>query len=509
MKILENTRTVFSEQLVNLVKRHLEERVRSGEIAWADTYDLKLDEIVPKLANGLSLDLQDRTQRIDREKILQDLEIAKIFLTILRLESRNIDRILGTHELLRKDNVRAITDIKRRYLDIVNHSVQEFKTRDVEIRDGKIRLFPAISQSFKVREITTEYFPESQVKRIGNNPTPENISAGTDKGFWESIVYTRGPEPAKAIITMDFGDTISFNRLKLNSAGRFPLTISNVEVLNSSGDFASIHVENVTSKFINIVYPQAYETSKVRLTVEQTLGQFVWWTDVDNERDLIQDETQEAALRVSTRESIQANEFIPIVEERLENVYAYTLAAYNIILYLDIYPGNRDGIFYSRKFTADSPIETIQLSDEILEYKPSDSSISYSIIQQDGSRVSITPTQKVTLDKTFSKTQTLTNGSKNWVQLSSSPLDTGILVFVNGESATQVDQLTGTGVLEYIISGKKLFFSVPVEGKTVTVRYNHKTDFFIIEVRLNNNVQENSFDTPSVENFGVIINGID
>jgi hypothetical protein len=123
--------------------------------------------------------------------------------------------------------------------------------------------------------------------------------------------------------------------------------------------------------------------------------------------------------------------------------------------------------------------------------------------------VSIAPGQKLAMAKTFTKTQTLLNGSRNWVELSSCPLDTGIYVFVNGELATKVNQLTGNGTLEYMISGRKLFFSVPVEGKTVTARYNHKTDFFIVEIRLNNNVQENSFDTPSVENFGVVINGID
>lgn len=509
MKILENTKSVFSDNLVALVKLHLEEMVRSGKIMWSDTYDIKLDELIPKLANGLNLNLQDRTQRIDRDAILRDMEIVKIFLSILRLESRNIDRILGTHELLRKDNVRTITDIKRRYLDIVNHSVQEFKTRGVEIRDGRIRLFPALSQSFKVRDIDTTYYPEGIIKRVGNDPTPENISTGTDKGFWESTVYVRGTEPVSAKIVMNFGDTISFNRLKLNSAGRFPVTISDVEILDASGNFQSIHVDDVTSKFINIVYPQSYETSMVRLTVEQSLCQFIWWTTTDNERELIQSDTQEDALRVSTRESLQSSSFIPIVTEQISNAYAYTLGAYNIILYLDIYPGDEDGVFYSRRFTSDDPIETIQLSNELIEYKPNAGTIAYSVIQQDGSRVAINPGQKLILDKTFVKTQTLSNGSRNSVELSSSPLSTGILVFVNGEEATKVNQLTGSGLLEYMISGKKLFFSIPVEGKTVTARYNHKTDFFIIEIKLNNNVQENCFDTPSVENFGVVINGID
>jgi hypothetical protein len=199
--------------------------------------------------------------------------------------------------------------------------------------------------------------------------------------------------------------------------------------------------------------------------------------------------------------------FVPIVTERLENIFSYIIGAYNIILYLDIYAGDKDGVFYSKKFTSDEPIQTIQLSKDIVEYKPGESSIAYNIIQQDGSRVSIVPGQKLILDKTFVKTQTLLNGQDNWVELSSSPLPNPIVI-VNGETATSVSQLSGNGSLEYIISGNKLFFSVPVVGKTVTARYNHKTDFFIVEVKLNNNVKQNCFDTPSIENFATVINGV-
>ena len=508
MKILTNVNTVFSDKLVELVKKHLEGKVNSGAIGWSDIYNIKLDEIVPKLANGLALTLQDRTQRIDTVAILEDLTIAKIFLSILRLESRNIDRILGTHELLRKDDVQTITDIKRRYLDIVNHSVQEFKTNGVEILDGIIRLFPSLSQGFTVRDIQTSYLPESYVAKVGNNPAPDNVSQGTDSGYWLATLYLRGQEPASSIMIMDFGDSVAFNRLKINSAGRFPLTLTNVEVLDNNGNFQSIHIGDVTSKYISVVYPTSYETSQVRITVQQQLGEYVWWTNVTNERDLVMDSTREDALRVSTLESRKEMNFVPVVSTRLDNVFSYTMGAYNIVLYLDIYPGDTDGTFYSQKFTADSPIQTIQLSRDIIEYKPGVSTITYNIIQQDGSRVPIVPGQKLVLDKTFIKTETLNNGQDNWVQLSSSPLP-GTEVLVNGELATPVSQLTGSGGLEYIVSGNKLFFSVLIGGKTVTARYSHNTDYFIVEILLNNNVKQNCFDTPSLENFSVVINGID
>lgn len=506
MKILENTRSVFNEALTDRVKKVLEERVRTGQIAWADSYERKLDQIVSKIIGDLKLTRQDFTGEIDRTAILEEMALVEIYLAILELESKNIDRILGTHELLRKDNVRAITDIRRRYLDIVNHSVQEFKTANVEIRDGKIRLFPVLSKSFRVLEATTTYQPASYVKRTGNDPTPENITAGTDKGFWETTLYTRGQEPARAVITLDFKNSISFNRLRFNGVGKYPVTIADVEILGTS-DYQSIHTGDVTSKFVNIVYPQAYETSKVRLTIEQNLADFIWWTDVDNARDFLDPETTEAALAVSTRESIQAKDFIPVVEERLENVYAYTMGAYNIIVYLDIYPGDTDGRFYSRKFSSLDPIETVELSDELVEYKPGSSSIAYNIIQQDGSRVSISPGQKVTLSKRFFTTQTLTNGQENWVTLSSSPLAVGMDVFLNGEEVTQVEEFGGTGRLEYLISGRKLFFNVPILDKTVTAKYFHKTDYIIVEAVLNNGTVENQFDTPSIENFSVVLNG--
>ena len=506
MKILENVRTIFDENLVRLVREDLEQRVRRGEVIWEDAYQLLLDESVSKISREINLTRQDRTGRIDRKKILREMVLAKIYLSALLLESKNISRLLGTHELLRKDDVRTITDIRRRYLDIVNHSVQEFKTSNIEIRDGKIRLFPIVSQTFTVRDISTTYNPTSLVKRVGNDPTPENISTGTDQGFWETTIFTRGNQGASAIVTLDFKDTLSFNRLRINSVGKFPITITNVEVLQGS-TFTSIHTGNVTSKSINIVYSDITQTSHVRITVEQDVGQYIWWTFVDNKRDLIQEETADDAAEDSVSESISKKKYIPIVEERIDNVHAFTMGAFNILLHLDIFSGDDDGTFFSRKFTADDPIETIQLADDLQEQKPGSSTITYNIIQQDGSRVSIIPEQLLIVDKEFTNTQTLTNGVENQVTLSSAPLRDGITATVNGESALLVTEFTGGGSLEFIIKGRKLFFSTSTEGKSVSTTYDHKTDFFIVEIILNNGTTENQFDTPVVENFGVIING--
>ena len=184
MKILDNISTIFDENLVRLIREELEKRVRRGEILWEDAYELMLEESVTAIGKDVSLTRQDETGRIDRKKILREMALVKIYLIALQIEAKNIDRILGTHELLRKDDVKTITDIRRRYLDIVNHSVQEFKTSNVEIRDGKIRLFPTLSQTFTVQEIDTTFVPDSFVERVGNEPTPENISPGTDSGCW-------------------------------------------------------------------------------------------------------------------------------------------------------------------------------------------------------------------------------------------------------------------------------------------------------------------------------------
>jgi len=508
MKILDNLRTIFDENLVSLVKEELEKRVRRGEVLWEDAYQLLLDESVNRIGKDINLTRQDRTGKIDRKKILRELALTKIYLAALTIEAKNIDRILGTHELLRKDDVKTITDIRRRYLDIVNHSVQEFKTSNVEIRDGKIRLFPVLSQAFDVQDIETTFIPDSFVDRVGNEPTPENISTGTDSGFWESTIFTRGNQGASAILTLDFKNTVSFNRLRINGAGKFPVTITDVEILQ--GDtFTSIHTGNVTNKSINIIYPDINQTSKVRLTVTQDIGQYTWFTFVDNKRDLIREETAEEAADESLNESIKQQEYIPVVEKRLDNVYAFQMGAFNILLYLDIFSGDTDGRFFSRKFTSEDPINTIELSKDLAEFKPGSSTIRYNIIQQDGSRVTISPDEVLIIDKEFTTTQTLTDGIENQVTLTSAPLRDGLTVTVNGETATLVDEFSGNGSLEFLINGRKLFFSVPTEDTTVSATYNHKTDFFIVEIILNNGTTENQFNTPFVENFGVLINGSD
>ncbi len=509
MKILQNITTVFDENLIRLVRENLEERVRRGEILWEDAYNLLLNESVNKISKEITLTQQDRTGRINRKSINREMALAKIYLVALELESKNIDRILGKHELLRKDDVRTITDIRRRYLDIVNHSEVEFKTRNVEIRDGKIRLFPLISQSFVVKDIETTYNPTSFVRRLGNDPTPENISPGTDSGFWETVLLTKGNEPASAIMEIDFVDTISFNRLRFNGAGKFPVTVTNVEILQ--GDtFVSIHTGNVTSKFINIIYPEVKQTSKIRLTVEQSISEYLWWTFVDNKRNLIQEETSEQAENDSIRESIKKNKYTPVVIDRIENVHAFQLGAFNILFFVDIFSGNDPGIFFSRRFTSNDPIDTVSLSDEIIETKPGNSTITYNIIQQDGSRILIAPGDDIVITKIFQTTQNLTNGVENQVTLISAPLnDSTLNVKVNGEIATLVTEFTGTGDLEFLINGNKLYFSVGTVGKTVSAVYNHRTDFVLIEIILSNGTTENQFDTPSVENFGVVINGSD
>lgn len=506
MRILENVTTVFDDNLITLIEKYLEEKVRRGEIVWKDAYDLLLDTAAEKLTGSLLMDAQEYHGKINRDAIKNDFALAKIYMAALELESKNIDRILGTHELLRKDNVRVITDIKRRYLDIVNHSIQEFRTINIVVKDGKIRLFPLKSQVFAPRDVSATYTPSTYVERLGNDPTIDNISSGTDAGYWETTIISNSQTPTSAILELDYVDTITFNRLKINSSGKFPITITNVEILENE-EWVSVHDENETSKYINIVYPETYQTSKIRLTLTQTIGEFKWWTIVDNRESLIDDDRREEAVDESVRESIEDIKYTPIVKKQVNNVYEYVLGVYNVLVFLDIYSGSDDGLFYSRKFTWDSPIETIRLSDEIQEYAPGSSSISYSIVQQDGSRVPISLGQTVALTKTFTKTQTLTNGIGNSVELSSAPLKNGIIVSVNGETATLVTEYSGVGGLEYIISGKKLFFNVSVEGKSVSTYYSHKTDYFVVEIRLNNNTNENQFDTPSVENFEVDING--
>lgn len=507
MKLLQNVTTVFDENLIRLVRENLEERVRRGEILWEDAYQLLLNESVNKISKEITLTQQDRTGKINRKVINREMALAKIYLVALELEAKNIDHILGKHELLRKDDVRTITDIRRRYLDIVNHSEVEFKTRNVEIRDGKIRLFPLISQSFVVKDIETTYTPASFVKRLGNDPTPKNISPGTDSGFWETVLLTRGNEPATAVMEIDFVDTISFNRLRFNGAGKFPITITDVEILQGDA-FVSIHTGNVTSKFINIIYPEVKQTSKIRLTVQQSISDYLWWTFVDNKRELIQEETSEDAGNKSIRESIKKQEYTPVVVERIDNVHAFQLGAFNILFFVDIFSGNDPGTFFSRQFISDDPIDTVSLSDEIIETKPGGSTITYNIIQQDGSRVTISPGDDIVITKTFQTSENLNNGVKNQVTLLSAPLDDSTLdVKVNGEMTKLVTEFTGTGDLEFLISGSKLYFSVGTVGKTVSATYNHRTDFVLIEIILSNGTTENQFDTPSVENFGVIING--
>jgi hypothetical protein len=506
MKILENVTTVFDDNLISLIQKYLEEKVRRGEVLWKDAYNLLLKTTADKLTGNLKMDVQPAGGRINRDAILNDFALAKLYMVALELESKNIDRILGTHELLRKDNVRITTDVKRRYLDIVNHSIQEFRTTNIAIKDGKIRLFPLLTQVFTPRDVSATYEPSTYVEKTGNEPTVDNISSGTNAGYWEAKLLTKSQAPASAIIELDFVDTITFNRLKINSSGKFPVTVDDIEVL-VNGIYTSVHTGDETSKYINIVYPQTYQTSKVRLTLTQTIGEFLWWTTIDNREGLADDNMREETIDDSVRESVDGLDYTPIVRKKIDNVYEYTLGAYNILFFLDIYSGSDDGIFYSRKFTAEGPIETVRLSDEIVEYKPGSSSISYSIIQQDGSRVPISMGETIALSKLFSKTQTLTNGVANWVELDSAPLESGIVVTVNGETAARVDSYTGRGILEYIISGKKLFFSVPVEGKSVSTVYNHKTDYFVVQITMNNNTNENQFDTPSIENFEVEVNG--
>lgn len=508
MKIIDNINTIFNDGMLDLLKKFLEERVRRGNVSWEDAYNTLLSKTSDVLSNGLTLTRQQTNGKIKAKDILTELSLVKIFLAALELESKNIDRVLGTHELIRKDNVRTITDVKRRYLDIVNHSIQELKTRNIEIKDGRIRLFPLVVQNFKIRDVEVEYLPDSIVKRIGNDPSPENITPGTDRGYWETTILTKGLTPVTAKVVLNFGDTISFNRLRMNLAGKYASTITDVEIV-SGGNWTSIHTGDITSKFVTVIYPQIYQTTQIRITFTQTIGEFLWWTVTDNGMELLKEETREDAVDLGVRRSTEKDAYLPITEEKFSNVYGFVLGIFNVVVSLNIYSGDEDGTFYSRKFISDVPIETVKLVDDIIEYKPGSSSILYNIIQQDGSRVATIPGQKVSLTKAFTTTQTLTNGKANFVELASPPLDTNISTTVNGDDAQLVTEFSGNGSLEYIINGKKLFFSVPVEGKTVSVVYNHRTDFFVIEIILNNGTPENQLDSPYVENFGVVINGID
>jgi len=429
-----------------------------------------------------------------------------IALVSLLSESDRIDGTIGKHEMFRKDEVKAYKNILAKYLDVIDNTIRDYKLNNIEIVEGKIQLLPANIVTYDAKNVTVEYFPEAYLEKLGNDPTYENIKAGTDSGYWLSKIIVEDMGRVGATVTLDFDGLITFNMLRINLVGKYAPLVEKLEVYDidhwEEVDFTGFEYEKRSALSLT---EDKVSTQYIRITIVQEKPDYLWEVKVDNIDEILEDEGKTKAINDTFKGDFYLNK-----EVTYEGVYEYLFGAYNIVPILKMYKD--DGYFLSKKYKVDDVIRDVKV--KATESKPESSAITYSAILQDESSVSLTLGNVTAIDKEFLKYETRSNLTSNYIELSSYPLldpDKIIYVKVNGKDAIYVDKFTQSGKLEYYVRGNRMYFNENLTGKLVNVFYTHYTDTIVIKIDMTTNETDDDRytipSTPSISDLEVYING--
>lgn len=519
MKILDTIKNTFNENQRNQLEQLFFKKIGEGKIPWKDVYIQELRKRLPSLINGITLDRVPSKNKINLNKMKEQLEDVEISLISLASESEELNHTLSRHEMFRKDDVKSFFNISRQYVDIVNNEIKDYRTNNITVQNGIIELIPSLIIDFRIKDVEVEYFPDYLLKRFGNDPTPENLTPGTDKNYWlsEILTYRKGQVGAK--ITLSFNANINFNKLILNMAGKYPVTIEKVEV--KSGDtWQNVKfVGKSTEKFTQLITVDdngdstTYQGEHVRLTLVQNKPDFVWEMDVNNEEEIFRDDTEKAK---TVSKTLYQDKFELVEEKTLKNSFSYIFGLYYIRIMLQKYSSNLEGNFYSRKFSKDRSFKYLTINSE--EYKPGNFSIEYKVIQHDGSlasinnpegiteeeRAQVKPNVRLELLDIFPGYKIASGMNDTKLNLDNYPIDDGFLCKVNGKEVRKVTKFDEKDDYQVIISKNTLFFNkMIISTDTVEISYRYYTDYVIIQAILKTETNYDVVDSPKITDFSV------
>lgn len=513
MKILDRIISIFNDKQKRQLEELLFKKIGEGKIPWKDVYTETLKRRLPNLVDGLKLTKMPYRNKIDTNRLNEQLEDIEISAISLAAESEELDRTLSTHEMFRKDDVKSFFNIAREYVDMVNNEVKDYKTNNITVQNGIIELIPSLIIDYKIKSVEVEYFPGNVAERRGNDPDSVNISPGTDGGYWLSDILTKRKSTVGAKVIIGFNGNINFNKFVLNMSGKYPVTIENIEIKRGT-DWIPIPFEGkLTEKFTQLITTDSngdsmmYQSEYVRITFVQQKSDFIWETEIDNEDEAIKNPVDEKSNIVS--DLLYTDEFELSKKQILTNVFSYIFGLYFVRVMLQKYSTELIGNFYSRKFTKDGSFKYITINSE--EYKPSPFSIEYKIVQHDGSFASvesptgnIEPGLKLKLLDVYQSDDMRSGLTGNVMKLNFYPITDSFVCKINGVVARLVEKFDEIDDIQVMISKNILFFNKIFNlADTVEVHYKHYTNHVIIQAILRTNSESNTVDSPKILDFNV------
>ena len=386
MKILNSVKTIFNDKQKAQLEDLLFKKVGEGNIKWRDVFVDQLKRRLPNLLDGLKLSKLPYFSIINADRINEQFEDTILTLASISSEAESLSQILSKHEMFRKDDVKTFFNLSRNYMDMVNNEIKDYKTNNITVQNSIIELIPTSILDYPIKSVETEYMPDNALKRFGNDPTPENLTPGTDKDYWLSEIITSIPMESGAKIKIGFNGIINFNILYISTAGKYPVTISDVERYEE-GEWISIpYIGKPTEKIIELTMvddggkPCTYTSEFVRITLVQERSEFQWKVNATNEREILSYDTE----RLKTFLSLTYNNTFDLyVEKTYNNVYSYIFGLYYVRVMYKAYDGDMVGTFYSRKFGVGKKFNRVTIKSE--EYMPMiENSIEYKLLLSNG-----------------------------------------------------------------------------------------------------------------------------
>jgi hypothetical protein len=509
MKILDSIKTVFNDKQKRQLQELFFKKIGEGKIPWKDVYTENLKKRLPNLIDGLKLDRMPAKNKININKINEQLEDIDISLVSLAAESEEINQTLSRHEMFRKDDVKSFFNISQNYVDMVNNEVKDYRTNNVTVQNGIVEMVPSLITEFQIKTVEVEYFPDNLIDRLGNDPTPENLTPGTDKNYWLSEILTQKRTTVGASVIIGFNGNVNFNKLILSLAGKYPITVQSVEIKEGDQWREVQFTGSTTTRFTQLTMIDengdsiAFQCEEIRLTFIQDKPDFVWSRTIDNEEEILRGEEKTRIVN----DVIYNDKFEISREQEVKNIFSYIFGLYYIRVMLQKYSAHLTGNFYSRKFSIEDSFKYITINSE--EYKPTPFEISYKIIQHDGSIASveggsILPNTKMKLINLYSYNQIISGVNTSFLKLSHYPITVDFLCKLNGYPIRLVESFDEKNDYQVMIRKNILFFSKRLRTiDTVEVFYKHYTDNITVQATFEINSTNDTVDCPRILNFSV------
>jgi hypothetical protein len=512
VKILNSIPSLFNILQKRTLENYLKQKVGTGLIQWKSIFKEHFNRRYLQIANGLKLDRVTSNSKADINRISEQFDDIEITLSSLASESDTLNTTIHHHEMFRKDNVKTFFNISKQYVDMVNNEVKDYSTNNVTVENGIIEMIPSTVIDYPIKTVEVTYFPDNHLDRSGNDPTPENIVPGTDNDYWLTEIITQHRSSVGAVVTFGFGGHATFNVLQFSAAGKYAIDIDTIEVLEGDDWVEYDWSGDDCGKFIQVSLidesdvPVMVSAEFVRVTFIQKKSDYLWEKRIDNEREVL---NAEYTGETVTNNYVYNDTFELYQSKTLSNVHSYIFGLYYIRILLKTYNGFLTGNFYSRKFPLKAGSEFITLDTD--EYAPSPFTISYKLIQHDGSYATtgnqnntLSNGERVHLVDTFRDLHTSFGSNSNVIKLQHLPITSGFTCSINGISTRLVEQFDQKNDYQVIISGNILYFNKQIKtSDMVRAYYYYLTDYVIVHAILKINTGYEHTDCPKILKFNV------